>query len=320
MKSTKISVWEDGQLKDASIDELKTYFNRPTWINISDPSLEDLGLMASAIGIPRQSLIVNLRSNYPHADTFAEYTKIFSWYLSPPKRGGEFAFFKSPVVVFTNRVSAIVISHSRTGTLNMLVEEFSTKDLTAISIPARVIYTILMYLLQTYERNAEEFERYTDKLEGKIPPWPRKFYAESFVVRKEASRLLRMLRHFRIMTESLAKEKFRIPFTEEELRIFDTLYDRALGTEEATDTTLETIRDMISLHLDTMSHDMNKAMRLMAAITAIVAIPSVIGSLLGTNLLDVPFPWDLWKIIFVSVSVAVILTVYFFWKGWIISK
>jgi len=109
----------------------------------------------------------------------------------------------------------------------------------------------------------------------------------------------------------------QIPFTGEEMRILDGVYDRAVGAEETTETSLETIRDLISLHLDTLSHDMNRAMRLLASITAIVAIPSVIGSLLGMNLRDVPWPWELWQVAAVSVSVAVLLAAYFYKKGWL---
>ena len=99
--------------------------------------------------------------------------------------------------------------------------------------------------------------------------------------------------------------------------MIDTIYDRAVGIEEMAEMTLETIKDMISLNLDTLSHDMNMAMRLMAAITAIVALPSVIGSLLGMNLIDNPWPWELWKVSIIAISSALALIVYFIAKGWL---
>lgn len=312
----KISIWKDGGLRDASLDELKAAYGLPTWIDVADPAIEELGKLAEALEIPRHVLIGRLRSNYPHADTYFEYTKLFAWHLGPDV-GKDFSFSRSPVIVFTNKVSAITISPSRTGIREKIVGEFDAQSHASISVPARVIYLTMSHLLQAYEGFAERFERGTEKFEEAVPPWSRHFYAEAFNMRKEASHLLRLLRHFRMLAECLAKGNTQIPFTDEEKRILDTVYDRAVGAEETTETTLETTRDLISLHLDTLSHDMDRAMRLLASITAIVAIPSVIGSLLGMNLIDYPWPWQLWQIAAVSLSVAVLLAAYFYRKGWL---
>lgn len=316
----KISVWESGQLIDAALDELKSLFGRPTWINVNDPSLEDLSSLSEVLGIPRYDMIENLRSNYPHSDSYMGYTKIFSWYLTPSRDSKEFSFLRSPVVIFTNKIGVITISNSRSGVEGKVAENFESNNFLGLSVSAQVTYIVLLHMLEAYEQHVEEFERYTDRLEVAIPPWPKKFYSEAFHIRRDVSNLLRLLRHFRIMTESLTRESSYKPFTEEERRLIDTIYDRAVGIEETAEMTLDTIRDMISLHLDTISHDMNMAMRLMAAITAIVALPSVIGSLFGMNLIDNPWPWELWKVSIVASSAALALTVYFAAKGWLFSR
>jgi len=311
----KLSVWENGQLIDAAFDELKALFNRPTWINVNDPSLEDLSHMSEVLGM---HLIENLRSNYPHSDSYRQYTKIFSWYLTPSRDSKEFSFFRSPVVILTNKIGVITFSSTMSGVEGRIAEKLESKDLSGLSVPARVTYIVLLHMLEAYEQHVEEFERYTDRLEIAIPPWPKRFYAEAFHVRRDVSNLLRILRHFRIMVESLTRESSYKPFNEEEeLRMIDSVYDRAVGIEEMAEMTLETIRDMISLHMDTLSHDMNMAMRLMAAITAIVALPSVIGSLFGMNLIGNPWPWELWQVSIVALSLALVLMVYFIVKGWL---
>jgi len=84
----KISMWNDGHLGEASLDELKTSFSRPTWISVADPTTEDLGKIADILEVPRHVLIGKLRSNYPHADSYFEYTKIFTWH-SRTNSGGD---------------------------------------------------------------------------------------------------------------------------------------------------------------------------------------------------------------------------------------
>ena len=216
-----------------------------------------------------------------------------------------------------NKTAAITISHSRASIHDKITKGMGEKTLANISVPVRVIYLTMMHLLEGYEHLAEQFETVTEKLDEAIPPWPRDFYMESFNVRREASFNLRLLRHFRTLIESLMKGRLPVPFTEEERQLLDTIYDRTVGAEEITEMSLEIIKDLIDMHLDTVSHDMNRAMRLIAAITCIVAIPSVVGALLGMNLVDVPWPWQLWQVAMIAFSAAMALGAYFYMKGWL---
>lgn len=163
----KISGWEDGHLRDASLDELKVSFNQSTWFDVADPTVEDLGKVAEVLEIPRHVLVGKLRSNYPHVDTYFEYTKIFSWHLIS-NAGKDFSFKTNPVVVFTNKVSVVTISPSRTGNRERVAEEFAAQSLASISVPARVIYLTMSHLLEAYEHLAEEFEKATEKFEETI--------------------------------------------------------------------------------------------------------------------------------------------------------
>jgi len=313
----KITLWNGEQLRTSSIDGLKGEFTHEAWIGVTDPSIEDLERIATVLALPRHVLIRKLRSNYPHVDTYPEYTKIFVWSLAPYQVETEPSFRKSPVVVLSNGISALTISDSKSGIQQRMEKEVTSRGLNDTSIPARIIYLNMFHVLETYERSAEQLERYSEKLEETIPPWPRRFYAESFAIKKEAGRLLRLLSHFRALTESLARGRIYLRLSEDEKRLLDTIYDRATGVEESTEMSLDVIRDLISMHLDTASHDMNKAMRFMAAITAIVAIPSVIGALLGMNLVDAPWPEHLWQVATVGLVATSLLAAYLYRKGWL---
>lgn len=313
----RIGIWRNGHLKDYTINDLKLNYRRRTWIDISDPTVEDLEEVAENLKMPGHILVGKLRFSYSHVDSYPEYTKIFAWYLSPSNTRKDFLFDRSPVVVFTNGASVITISSSKTGVRENVAKRFNAKNLTDLSVPARVIYLTITHLLQGYEHFAEQFEGLVEKLEGVVPPWSRHVYVEAFSIRKEANSLFKLLRHFRIMLEFLARNHVYIAFTEEEKRILDTAFDRAIGTEEMTEKSLETARDLINMHLDTVSHDLNRNMRLLAAIAVIVALPTLIGSLLGMNLVDQPWPWRLWQIASIDILVAVLLSAYFYRKGWL---
>ncbi len=310
-------MWEASNVKESALEELKDAFSRPTWIDVTDPTPGDLEKIAQILGISGHILVGKLGSNYPHIDSYPEYTKIFAWRLSPITEIRGLSFRKNPVVILTNKVSTITISNSRTHLSDKVAREFDKNELPGFSIPARILYVTLIHLLEGYERSAHHFERLTESMEEMIPPWPRDFYADSFNIRKEASRLLRLLNHFRILTEYLSRGTVDLALSDDERRALDGLYDRTVGAVETVEMSMQTVRDLIEMHLDTASHDMNRAMRLMAAITSIVAIPSVIGALLGMNLIDVPWPWPLWQVTLAGISAALLPTAYFYKKGWL---
>jgi len=311
----KISIWRQGHLVNASIADLKVSLDA-AWVSIVDPTVEDLESVAESLGLPRHIVVGKLRSNYPHADSYHQYTKIFAWYLWPSLARG-LAFNRNPVIMLTNGVSAITVTSTKSGLDDRIARHLDDEDLNPLSVPTRVIYLGMLHLLEAYEALSERLEGETETLEEAQPPWSRSFYTETFAMRRDGSRLLRLARHFRMLAEGLAKGNTRIPFTEEEARTLDTVYDRSVAVEETTETSLETMRDLISLHLDTLSHDMNRVMRLLASITAIVAIPTIITSLLGSNLVDVPWPWQLWQVGAFTTVIALLLAAYFYRRGWL---
>ena len=81
----RITLWNGEQLLTSSIDDLKGEFTHEVWIGITDPSVEDLERIAITLALPRHVLIRKLRSDYPHVDTYPEYTKIFNGPSPPPK-------------------------------------------------------------------------------------------------------------------------------------------------------------------------------------------------------------------------------------------
>lgn len=238
----KIDVWENGQQREMPHNDLKECFSRPTWISFTDPTKEELEKAAQALDIPNHILVGRLHSNYTHIDNYPEYTKIFSWYLSKNPDEKEITFRKKPIVILTNKVSTITISSSKTGTYEKISKELKERNNSNLSTPPQIIYLTITHLLGSYEKLLAELEELVEGFEEAIPPWPRNFYQKAFRIRKNANRFLRLLKHFRTTIELLTKERTYIILTEEEKRIFDLAYDRAVGAEETAEMSLEAIK------------------------------------------------------------------------------
>ena len=79
--------------------------------------------------------------------------------------------------------------------------------------------------------------------------------------------------------------------------------------------TREGLLSLIDLHLNIVSFEMNRVMRVLAVVSVLGLIPAVVGGLFGMNLIDNPWPWTLKQVAF-CVCFGMTLCLYFFFvKG-----
>ena len=317
----QIGVWSDGIFRSFPLDGLKTGFDGPTWFDITDPQVVDLERIADTLDVPRNVLLGRLRSNHSHVDALPNYTKIFAWHLDWLGDEKGHSFERTPAIVLINRSGVITISKSQSNLGERISKDMGDKSLASLSIHARVTYIFMKYLLESYERLTEHFEVTTERLEEAIPPWPRQFYSSTFAIKKEASKLLRLTKHLSPMVEALSRGNLYTKFTDEERMVFDGLYERAVGAEETMEVALDTMRDLINLHLDMVSYGMNRGMRLLAAITVIVGVSTVVAALFGMNLVDIPqLPLNFWEVVLLDLIASVVMIAIFYSKGWLVEK
>jgi len=301
---------------EASVDSVRVGHRRKLWFDVADPSVEDMEALAEAMGVPREALLGKLSSNYPHVDSYPEYTKVFTWYLNTSGTGRDLTAEMGPVIAFTNGHSVVTISKTWTGTSEAVANAFESPRYGEISLTARVIYLTLSHVMDSYEHFVDRYEAETERFEREPLPWLRGAYIEAFELRREASSLLRLLRHLRRLAEALVDEHTEIGIGEAEKRLFDGILERAVGAEETTDLTRETVLDLLGMHMDTLSYDMNRTMRLIAALAVIIGVPAVISTLLGASMPSVGgrvFPW---VEIGLSLAVMAALAAAFYVRGW----
>jgi Mg2+ and Co2+ transporter CorA len=90
----------------------------------------------------------------------------------------------------------------------------------------------------------------------------------------------------------------------------DYLYDTMINIREG-------VLSVIELHLNVVSFEMNRVMRVLAVVSALGLIPAIIGGLLGMNLIDTPWMLTLPQVAF-GVFFAMVIGLYFFLiKGWL---
>jgi len=312
-----INVWKDQRFAESSVGDLQKEFDHATWIDLAEASGEDLERVAEELQIPSQLVTGRSRAIYLHADRYPQYMKILASYPEMSLETANFSLRRIPVLILLNKASALTVYSSVTDIKSRIFDEFTKKSLSDFSIPARVTFFTLLHLMEAHEKCADTLELLSEKYEESYPRWSRQTFNDVFKVWKAATRSLRILNRFKTLLELIAKGTVRIPFKLDERKLFDLIYDRAMAVEDTVEMAQETLRGLMDMHLSNISHETNMAMRLMAAITCIVAIPSVIGALLGMNLIGMPWPWPLWQVALMGIIPAMLLAAYFYVKGWL---
>jgi Mg2+ and Co2+ transporter CorA len=281
----------------------------------------DLDFIRTTINIPRfvlESKII--QEAFPRIDFFKGYTTIFLWdskISGTEPHSKQFQISKTGMLIICMGNRIVTLS---TG-LSDLFDSVTSKGLLLESepFPIRVLYTILKKKIADYEEIVRVIENRTVNLEEiPVSRTSPEFLEETFQLKKEIQKIVNNLWHFRQVLDHLRSNTVALKdMDEDQLKLFDTLYDESVYMYETAQNTRESLLSLIDLHINTVSYDLNRVMRVLAIITCLGVIPGIIGGLLGANLIDTPYPITLHEVMLLVGSLMIIGLYVFYKKGWL---
>jgi Mg2+ and Co2+ transporter CorA len=301
----------------ADLDELLAWLtsNEERWYHVTNPGADELRRIGAKAGLPQGFLEAQLSgANYPHWAHAGSLTGIFLWVpdFDEHRRVDPHGMFFLPI-------GAGVLSLSRRK-LHAIARMDSPRRLDARQpFAARVMTIVLERVVQGNQDLAGRCEQRLRELE-EVPVRESRpeFFERAFVLKKELSAAQADLWRLKGIVDDLTTG--RVSFAG--IRAAeDETSQRIAGDVHYLYETLVNIREevlsVIELHLNVVSFEMNRVMRVLAVVSVLGLIPAVIGGLLGMNLVDNPWPFTLPQIAFV-VLFAMVLGLYFFLvKGWL---
>jgi Mg2+ and Co2+ transporter CorA len=221
-----------------------------------------------------------------------------------------------------DRVIAIVTERSivtaTTGSIDLhaLVDLAGRAPLPALSFPATVVCALLEF---AYQQNVEVSERFDDEIHRlQASEAGGVFLHETFRLRQEISAATLDLWHLKAIIRMLAEGKATLrgvdlenaPFLDELQTEIDSLY-------QTVDKNKEEVQTIIEFHINIKSFEMNSFLKLLAVVSFLGLIPSVVGGLLGMNVIGNPWPFTLEQVAFVVVMAMATALYVFAVKGWL---
>jgi len=314
---------ETGVRKDALLETAKEAHDSPgaTWIDIRGISDADMEGLSSLMAIPVHILESKLaQDNFPGLDDFPGYSIIALW-----DSKFEECSDSAAVPIITN--SPIIAVFTGTDIVSLSKGDSPFKDsplqagheLPRELFSIRILYSLLKRKMGDYKEIFSRLERTVAALEDSSSDHkPPKFLDTVFHLKKIIQKQGYNTAHLVRLFDGLLKDSNVLRGASEESRAsFIALRSEAKALDDLCLTIRDNADSLIELQLNKVSFDINRVMKILAVITCLAVVPTIIGGLLGQNLKDQPYNITIHEIFFFVISLMLIGLYIFYRKGWL---
>lgn len=302
----------------AEMKDLLRWLDAPgeEWYHVASPTNDDLKQIAARAQLPAGFLETHLMAtSYPHLARAGEKTGMFLWM---PEVMNEGAVDRHGMFFLPLGEGLLSLSRRKTRAVERFVvpPEASAKKM---PFAWRMLDLVLERVVRENERLAGHFEDGLRALE-EVPVRESQpaFFERTFRLKKELSAAQADLWRLKGMVGDIADGRVAWSVLTEAQREplrrlttdVDYLYETMVNIREE-------VLSVIELHLNVVSFEMNRVMRVLAVVSCLGLVPAVVGGLFGMNLIDNPWPFTLPQVAFVVVLLMVLGLYFFFVKGWL---
>ncbi len=316
----KINIHMDSTIiKAAAKENIASYTSAPgyKWIDLQQVSEPDIDFVSDVFKIPRVVLESKIiKESYPKIDFFKNFSTIFIMDLKLQSEGDDIStrILKNNMLITWADNYILTISGDKSELFDLIADGLAVKNEDFI---IRILYLIFSRKINDYEEIIRSLEQNITVLEELPVRQMQPFFERSFYFKKEIQKIHSNLLHFKQVLGSISKRKILPSFKDEYPSLFDILFDESVYLSETSDTIRDNLISLIDLRINTVSVGLSRVMRILAVITSIGLIPSIISGLLGENLIDSPYPVRLPEVFFLTLSIMILIAYAFYRRGWL---
>lgn len=292
-------------------DAVASWFEQPRgWLHLDTLDGARLDELAQRTGLSRRYLDTALGDTaFPRLETIGAWSVLtLAMPQPPPRRRSE------GLLVLASREALLTLS-IYPSEVQSEVPPVAGEEGWAL----RAVQGLLRLLLSRHEAGAAAAERELRVLEeipaDESPHW---FFSHSFALRRQLGLARADLMRLRSVLHSVGAGLKPLPGIHADARAaFERIAEECDALHETVDGARESLVSLLELHLNVSGYGVNRFMRLLAIVSTLALIPTVMGGLLGMNLATSPWPATLGQVGF-GVLVMMLAVLYAFQaKGWL---
>jgi len=310
------------QPKSVTWQEFLAWLQKPEerWFHVENVSREQFADLARVEGLSIPLLeSCSSASNYPRLESFPNGIILSVWLPEFLQQATSGRVARTAVLMVAGRNRVVSVTTRPCRLPELLAKRMKMETTAEIAFGPRLALAFIKEVLEQNEEVAGLLEQQLRALE-EVPMRENRpdFFEETFKLRKELSALRSDLWRLKGILGTLTSGRVSFPESSpaiaEALRLLE---DQADYLYETVENLRDGLLSVLELHLNVVSFEMNKFMRLLAVVSVLGLIPAVVGGLLGMNLAGNPWPATLSQVTF-GVAAAILLCLYIFLvKGWL---
>ena len=290
------------------------------WWHVSGGVLDQIAEIAAVTGVPSADLeSVFSDMSYPRILPTGPFSGLFSWLPVVQAVAPRPAVVRHGVLLLTNGATGVTICERASSLVEAALEASRRIELPPASLAARMPLYLIRLVLDRNEQVAGELERALRRLEAlPIEDSSTDFFAHAFWLKRELSAARVDLWRLKGLLGSLAEGRARVCGLDDvSLPVLRRFAEDAEYLYDTIDQLRDGVLSIIDLHVNIVSFEMNRFMRLLAVASVLGLIPAVVGGLLGMNLVGTPWGATLSQVAF-GVSMGMLACLYVFLaRGWL---
>jgi magnesium transporter len=301
----------DNSERQVTLSELETLKLDNSWLELRDPSAEELSVVAERSGIPAGLLELPKVSSFVNLRVEPEYMVV------------NFAIVKE--ILGEKEINPVVLAFTR----NLLVTVQKDADLhvvemtkrrmnkTKVDPPALVAYYIMDEIVADHFDHLEKIEEHTARLEEHVLERPDHTTMKSiFRLKSRLVSFNKILWYERGLVFNLKKCETSC-LTAKTRNLFDTTHEYLTRQIDIVETYREILSDAINAYLSTVSNRINSSIRkltlvmfYLTIITTLTSFPNTVATFFGIS----QFGTTDYLIIYTALTLSIVLPFVWLWK------
>ena len=266
------------------IDELRAMPDHVVWLDISDPTADDLALLRDEFDVHALALEdLEKRRQRPKIDTYAEQHMIVSYEVLPAK-GTDRSFELGELHLFAGRGYLVSVRWQDSPALSDVASRFRQRADSVASTPGLLVYSILDAVIDGYfpllDLLSDRIEDLEDRIleGGQVAGTLRSILA----LKRELLELRRALSPQRDVANALLRRD--LPLVDDaSAPYFQDLYDHLVRVLDQLDLQRDLLASALEANLSVTSNNLNAVMKRLTAFTVVLMVPTLIAGIYGMN-------------------------------------
>jgi magnesium transporter len=276
------------------------------WLDIQDPTDEDVELLRSEFGFHELALEDVVRRNQrPKIDLYQGYCFVV-FYAVRRGRTDEVSLFAGPSYLVTVHVG-------QAPEIDATVERWRLNADRLGHTVAVLVYSLLDSIVDGYFPVVDELTEAVEDIESAMfEPGEKDRQQEVFAIKRELLNLRRIVAPEREVLNALIRRDEPI-LGDQTLPYFQDLYDHLIRIMDSVDLARDQLSGLLDAQLSVTSNRLNTVVKRMTALSTILMSVNLVAAIYGMNFLYIPelgwaygYAWALGVMVAVGVGLALI--------------